>query len=112
MGIVSVGLGIVRGGEYEHRHCDEGAHGTGIVVSRETGVGGGEVAGDVEMGALGAEAGTAGVVILEYGKEGRLVANVCDILVVQEIQSLHEARWSTVKLNQSRLISRHITALC
>lgn len=56
------------------------------------------------MRALGREGGSPCVVVLEDGEEGRLVADVGDALVVQEVQAADEGGGSAEEGDELRLV--------
>ena len=63
-----------------------------------------EVVGDVEVAAQSRLGRAASVVILEDGEESRLVANICDLVVVQVVQAVNELLWAAEGADQFGLI--------
>ena len=82
------------GEEAHHAECHKGAHGAAVVVAWEAGFGGLEVGWDIVVGALGRESWPAGVVVLEHSEKGGFVADICDLLIVEEIESVDKSSWS------------------
>ena len=72
-----------------HRECNEGAHGSAIVVSRKTSIRRSEEPWDVEVRPKSRKSGPASVVILEHCQKCWLVSNIGDILIVKEVEALH-----------------------
>ena len=83
------------GEEAHHGEGDEGAEGAAVVVSWQAAVAVGEVGWDVEVGAVGGAAGAAGVVVLEDGEEGGLVADVFNVGFVQVVEAGDEGCGAT-----------------
>lgn len=78
------------GEEAHHGEGDEGAHGAAVVVAGQAVVGRAEEARDVVVAAARRQRRAPRVVVLEDGEEGRLVADVGDVGVVQVLEAAHE----------------------
>lgn len=59
------------------------------------------------MGSESRESGSAGVVILEHGQKCWLVPNICNILVMEEVEAIHISRWPSKICDQSSLVMRN-----
>ena len=99
------------GKEAHHDESHEGAHGAAVVVARQSVGRGAEELGDVIVGSFGGQSWPSSVVILEDGEEGRLVADVCDVLVVEIVQAVDEAGWAAIQTDQRSLVVGHIEAV-
>ena len=73
-----------------HRKCGKRAQRAAVVVAGESAVGVAELGGDVGVGTLCAEGGTAGVVVLEDGEEGGFVADVNETRVMEVVEAFDE----------------------
>lgn len=92
------------GEESHHAHGDESTHGTAVVVARKTSRSRAEELGNVKVAAFSRQSRATRVMILEHGKESRLVANVRNALVVKVVQAAVESGRSTVQSNQLSLV--------
>ena len=87
-----------------HREREERAHGTTVIVSWKSRICGLEEGGDVEMRSFSRQCGTAGIMILKYGQESRLVPDVSDFIIMKVIETLNEGCRSSESGDQRRLV--------
>lgn len=99
------------GKETHHGEGHKRAHRAAVVVARQTIGSGAEELGDVIMRTLGGESRSSGVMVLKHREEGRLVADVRNVLVVEIVQAVDEAVWTSVETDQRCLVMGHVEAV-
>lgn len=85
------------GKQPNHRKCKEGSHGSTIVIARKTIASRAKELWNIKVRSNCAQRRSACVVVLEYRKEGWLIAYVCNALIVEEVQALDEVIGTTIE---------------